>query len=232
MTQKIEFFVASKPAVRAKSSNVFKQTWTYFMNKIRHRINIDLGNYHEAWIAIAKEIGVKPTSLASAVIKAAIDEHRQQQQNNVEKKTLESYLQPEGSKTDVRLFLNLDELAAVDRMAEQLGKNRNQTLIAIIRSYVANEPQYTQDEIIELRNANNELRKIGVNLNQIAHHTNTIDFERITDGKSVKELLKNFTKRAESISTTIDNHVSKVWELINAGRYRKDLIQGKGNNGK
>ena len=42
------------------------------MNKIRHRINIDLGNYHEAWIAIAKEIGVKPTSLASAVIKAAM----------------------------------------------------------------------------------------------------------------------------------------------------------------
>ena len=197
----------------------------YFMNKIRHRINIDLGNYHEAWIAIAKEIGVKPTSLASAVIKAAIDEHRQQQQNNVEKKTLESYLQPEGSKTDVRLFLNLDELAAVDRMADQLGKNRNQTLIAIIRSYVANEPQYTQDEIIELR-------KIGVNLNQIAHHTNTIDFDRITDGKSVKELLKNFTKRAETISTTIDNHVSKVWELINSGRYRKDLIQGNGNNGK
>ena len=152
------------------------------MNKIRHRINIDLGNYHEAWIAIAKEIGVKPTSLASAVIKAAIDEHRQQQQGNIEKKSLESFLPPKDAKKDVRLYLNDDELAVVDRMAEQLGKNRNQTLIAIIRSYVANEPQYTQDEIIELRNANNELRKIGVNLNQIAHHTNTIDFDRITDG--------------------------------------------------
>ena len=104
------------------------------MNKIRHRINIDLGNYHEAWIAIAKEIGVKPTSLASAVIKAAIDEHRQQQQGNIEKKSLESFLPPKDAKKDVRLYLNDDELAAVDRMAEQLGKNRNQTLIAIIRS--------------------------------------------------------------------------------------------------
>ena len=133
-------------------------------------------------------------------------------------------------KTMLGIFLNADELAAVDRMADQLGKNRNQTLIAIIRSYVANELQYTQAEIIELRNANNELRKIGVNLNQIAHHTNTIDFDRITEGKNVKELLKNFTKRAESISTTIDNHVAKVWALINAGRYRKNLIQGKGNH--
>ena len=176
-----------------KAQMFFKQTWTYFMNKIRHRINIDLGNYHEAWLAIAKEIGVKPTSLASAVIKAAIDEHRQQQQGNIEKKSLESFLPPKGAKKDVRLYLNDDELAAVDRMAEQLGKNRNQTLIAIIRSYVANEPQYTQDEIIELRNANNELRKIGVNLNQIAHHTNTIDFDRITDANRVKALLKNCT---------------------------------------
>ena len=227
MTQKIEFFVASKLAVRA---NFYQEDMT-MSNSKRKQLTLNLGIYHDQWLTISNEIGVKPATLASAVIKAAIDEHRQQQQNNVEKKTLESYLQPEGSKTDVRLFLNPDELAAVDRMAEQLGKNRNQTLIAIIRSYVANEPQYTQDEIIELRNANNELRKIGVNLNQIAHHTNTIDFDRITDGKSVKELLKNFTKRAETISSTIDN-VAKVWELINAGRYRKDLIQGKGNNGK
>ena len=227
MTQKIEFFVASKLAVRA---NFYQEDMT-MSNSKRKQLTINLGIYHDQWLTISNEIGVKPATLASAVIKAAIDEHKQQQ-GNIEKKSLESFLPPKGAKKDVRLYLNDDELAAVDRMAEQLGKNRNQTLIAIIRSYVANEPQYTQDEIIELRNANNELRKIGVNLNQIAHHTNTIDFDRITDGKSVKELLKNFTKRAESISTTIDNHVSKVWELINAGRYRKDLIQGKGNNGK
>ena len=201
MTQKIEFFVASKLAVRA---NFYQEDMT-MSNSKRKQLTINLGIYHDQWLTISNEIGVKPATLASAVIKAAIDEHKQQQQGNIEKKSLESFLPPKGAKKDVRLYLNDDELAAVDRMAEQLGKNRNQTLIAIIRSYVANEPQYTQDEIIELRNANNELRKIGVNLNQIAHHTNTIDFDRITDGKSVKELLKNFTKRAETISTTIDN---------------------------
>ena len=58
-------------------------------------------------------------------------------------------------------------------MADQLYKNRNQTLIAIIRSFVANEPQYTQEEIVVLRESNSELRKIGVNLNQIAHRTNS-----------------------------------------------------------
>ena len=201
MTQKIGFFVASKLAVRA---NFYQEDMT-MSNSKRKQLTLNLGIYHDQWLTISNEIGVKPATLASAVIKAAIDEHKQQQQGNIEKKSLESFLPPKGAKKDVRLYLNDDELAAVDRMAEQLGKNRNQTLIAIIRSYVANEPQYTQDEIIELRNANNELRKIGVNLNQIAHHTNTIDFDRITDGKSVKELLKNFTKRAETISITIDN---------------------------
>ena len=205
MTQKIEFFVASKLAVRA---NFYQEDMT-MSNSKRKQLTLNLGIYHDQWLTISNEIGVKPATLASAVIKAAIDEPKQQQQGNIEKKSLESFLPPKGAKKDVRLFLNPDELAAVDRMAEQLGKNRNQTLIAIIRSYVANEPQYTQDEIIELRNANNELRKIGVNLNQIAHHTNTIDFDWITDGKSVKELLKNFTKRAETISITLLLHFKK-----------------------
>ena len=111
------------------------------------------------------------------------------------------------------------------RMADQLYKNRNQTLIAIIRSFVANEPQYTQEEIVVLRDSNSELRKIGVNLNQIAHRTNSIDFDRVSDGETVKELLKRMIKRTEDLSNTIDEHVAKVWAIINAGRYRKDLMK-------
>ena len=109
-------------------------------------------------------------------------------------------------------------------MADQLHKSRNQTLIAIIRSFVANEPQYTQDEIVVLRDSNSELRKMGVNLNQIAHRTNSIDFDRVSDGETVKELLKRMIKRTEELSRTIDEHVAKVWAIINAGRYRKDLM--------
>ncbi len=110
-------------------------------------------------------------------------------------------------------------------MADQLYKNRNQTLIAIIRSFVANEPQYTHEEIVVLRDSNSELRKIGVNLNQIAHRTNSINFDRVSDGETVKELLKRTIKRTDELSHTIDEHVAKVWAIINAGRYRKDLMQ-------
>lgn len=194
-------------------------------NSKRKQLTLNLGNYHDQWLTISNELGVKPATLAAAVIKAALDEHLQQQ-GNIEKKSLESFLQPKGAKKDVRLYLNVDELAAVDRMADQLHKSRNQTLIAIIRSFVANEPQYTQDEIVVLRDSNSELRKMGVNLNQIAHRTNSIDFDRVSDGETVKELLKRMIKRTEDLSNTIDDHVAKVWAIINAGRYRKDMMKG------
>lgn len=194
-------------------------------NSKRKQLTLNLGNYHDQWLTISNELGVKPATLAAAVIKAALDEHLQQQ-GNIEKKSLESFLPPKGAKKDVRLYLNVDELAAVDRMADQLYKSRNQTLIAIIRSFVANEPQYTQDEIVVLRDSNSELRKMGVNLNQIAHRTNSIDFDRVSDGETVKELLKRMIKRTEDLSNTIDDHVAKVWAIINAGRYRKDLMKG------
>lgn len=193
-------------------------------NSKRKQLTLNLGNYHDQWLTISNELGVKPATLAAAVIKAALDEHLQQQ-GNIEKKSLESFLPPKGAKKDVRLYLNVDELAAVDRMADQLHKSRNQTLIAIIRSFVANEPQYTQDEIVVLRDSNSELRKMGVNLNQIAHRTNSIDFDRVSDGETVKELLKRMIKRTEDLSNTIDDHVAKVWAIINAGRYRKDLMK-------
>ena len=194
-------------------------------NSKRKQLTLNLGNYHDQWLTISNELGVEPATLAAAVIKAALDEHLQQQ-GNIEKKSLESFLPPKGAKKDVRLYLNVDELAAVDRMADQLHKSRNQTLIAIIRSFVASEPQYTQDEIVVLRDSNSELRKMGVNLNQIAHRTNSIDFDRVSDGETVKELLKRMIKRTEDLSNTIDDHVAKVWAIINAGRYRKDLMKG------
>ncbi len=32
-------------------------------------------------------------------------------------------------------------------------------------------------------------------------------------------------KRTDELSHTIDEHVAKVWAIINAGRYRKNLLK-------
>lgn len=72
-------------------------------NSKRKQLTLNLGNYHDQWLTISNELGVKPATLAAAVIKAALDEHLQQQ-GNIEKKSLESFLPPKGAKKDVRLY--------------------------------------------------------------------------------------------------------------------------------
>ena len=53
-------------------------------NSKRKQLTLNLGNYHDQWLTISNELGVKPATLAAAVIKAALDEHLQQQQGNNE----------------------------------------------------------------------------------------------------------------------------------------------------
>ena len=60
-------------------------------NSKRKQLTLNLGNYHDQWLTISNELGVKPATLAAAVIKAALDEHLQQKQGNIEKKSLESF---------------------------------------------------------------------------------------------------------------------------------------------
>ena len=49
-------------------------------NSKRKQLTLNLGNYHDQWLTVSNELGVKPATLAAAVIKAALDEHLQQQQ--------------------------------------------------------------------------------------------------------------------------------------------------------
>ena len=46
-------------------------------NSKRKQLTLNLGNYHDQWLTISNELGVKPATLAAAVIKAALGEHLQ-----------------------------------------------------------------------------------------------------------------------------------------------------------
>lgn len=58
-----------------------------------------------------------------------------------------------------------------------MGQTRHQALVGLVRAITVNEPQFTIGEIEQLDRSNYELHKIGVNLNQIAHRTNTVDLK-------------------------------------------------------
>lgn len=191
----------------------------------RQRININLGSDHQTWLNLASEFQVKPTTLAAALLKSVIAEYNEGKTSDI-KKSIAMYVSPSNSSTkEIKLRLHEDEIAALDLFADKIGKNRHQALIAIIRSFVASETQFSLDEIDTLRASNLELNHIGVNLNQIAHRTNTVDFDRINDSKRIAQLVKNLTVRTNNLNEIIKKHVAKVWLVLNAGRYRTDLMQ-------
>lgn len=106
-----------------------------------------------------------------------------------------------------------------------MGMTRHQAIIGIIRSVIADEPQFTTGEIEQLAKSNYELHKLGVNLNQIAHRTNTVDFSNFTDKnkEELKTLFNGLIERTDKFTKLVQDHSDKVWKLINASRIRTKL---------
>ena len=72
----------------------------------------------------------------------------------------------------LKLLLKESENAALTRIATSQGVSRQQFVIGLIRMAAASEVQFTKDETQALYAATWELRKIGVNINQIARRLN------------------------------------------------------------
>ena len=110
-----------------------------------------------------------------------------------------------------------------------MGISKTQAIRTLIRYFTANEPQYTLDETDALESSNEELRMIGVNINQIARRVNSMDVRRFNnyDAKTIKELVTRLVNRVDKLSGAIIDHTAKVYALINAGKHRCDLITGE-----
>ena len=115
----------------------------------------------------------------------------------------------------VAMRFKQSEFEALNEIIEHEGCTQQGFLIGLFRAFVASEVQYTTDEVLALREANMQLRKLGVNLNAL-----------------VKELKKgnapvdgSFEKMAEFITKRIEQHTQKVNELLNASEHRWKLIR-------
>ena len=195
----------------------------------RKRLYVDLGDYHDEWLQISEKFNVKPSSFAAALIKNTIDEIKQQNENiSFKLDDLAEHIQDK-KRTNIFLRLNSEETAALELYAAHIGRSKTQAVISILRSYLANQPSYTLDEEDALENSNEELRMIGVNLNQVAHRVNMMDLDSFAkqDIEDVKELIKRLTKKTETISKEIKEHTKKVFDLLNAGRHRASFLKSE-----
>lgn len=126
------------------------------------------------------------------------------------------------SKTDIReptfrveMRFKQSEFEALNEIIEHDGCTQQGFLIGLFRAFVANEIQFSSDEVLVLREANAQLRKLGVNINAIAKHLKQGNAQ--VDG--------SFEKMAEVITKRIEQHTQKVNELLNASEYRWKIIR-------
>lgn len=182
----------------------------------RKRIKLDLGDEHEAWLELAKAYGHRPATLAGAVLRQMIAEYRQSG------KLEPRYVRAAGKTSDLHLRLHPDELAALDAYAERMGLSRLQALNGLLRCMVAQEIQFSLEEIAALRDSNGQLRRIGVNLNQIAKSAHAAGSTHFSE-QAVRALYNRLLKQTAELDAMINVHVAKVWRLVNSARYRAKL---------
>ena len=184
---------------------------------MRKQLTVNLGEQHEAWLAYAKSCGIKPSTLAALVLKELL---RQNGLDDVPE------VEPTTAKRGIYIRLNADEMAFLDEYALKMKRTRQKAVIAVIRNAIASEPQFSLDEEITLKDSNRELARIGVNLNQITRKLNSLNMIQCTYQDN-KLLLKRVMEGTDKLSKQIKKHVSLVWDVINAGRYRMALKDKK-----
>lgn len=164
-----------------------------------------------------KAAALKPSTLAALVLKELL---RQNGLDDVPE------VEPTTAKRGIYIRLNADEMAFLDEYALKMKRTRQKAVIAVIRNAIASEPQFSLDEEITLKESNRELARIGVNLNQITRKLNSLNMIQCTYQDN-KLLLKRVMEGTDKLSKQIKKHVSLVWDVINAGRYRMALKDKK-----
>lgn len=89
---------------------------------------------------------------------------------------------PAGRTGKMTLRLSETDFAALEAEAAAMGLSRTQWTVALIRRRLHGRPQFSRSETFALIDIQRELRRIGVNLNQIARALNTAVLEgRVLD---------------------------------------------------
>ena len=139
----------------------------------RHRLSIDLGDQHEAWINICKKYKQRPSPMAREVLLDVMIGERANFSKIIE--DLKKISHAEADKViKQRVSLRADDIAALDRFAQIMEVKRHDALVMIIREFVANEPHFTYDEISAVQRSNRYMRMCTTNLNEMAKKINSL----------------------------------------------------------
>lgn len=158
-----------------------------------------------AWRRLSRERGLSESALLGAVATAAA--------NQLDKLDLSGYTNRERGghslKIDIRLREHEDQ--AVRAAAKTAGlPSRQAWVVAAVRGRLLDLPTPNEAELDALRNANRQLRMIGVNLNQIAHRVNIDDRERTAlTGQTLEQLRAAVLRERDAVRVLVQSVLGK-----------------------
>lgn len=187
------------------------------MNK-RKQLTINLGEDHDDWLQISRDLNMRPATLTRNVLKELIKDYKDAK---TDKKILKFSSDIKEEHKSLHLRLNNEELAILRSYAAQYGYSNPRAAIAILRSVLKQEIQFTIDEKVLLKESNKELRAIGNNLNQITKRINNINFSNFNTDK-LELLIKSLYENNSKLSERILKHTKAVYKLINKSKRRSE----------
>lgn len=123
-----------------------------------------------------------------------------------------------GSRKELKIRLLASEMKALEKAAETECTSKQNYVIRALRSSLCQSVNLKSEQFNALLTSNSELRKIGVNLNQMAKHLNSIDEHEIDN-----QLLADILLLMKNLDKEINQHTGGVKLFIMNCRERNKL---------
>lgn len=118
--------------------------------------------------------------------------------------------QARGGSNKVTLRLKDEDLAALDAAAEQAGLRRTEWLVACARRRLTAKPQFSEQQTLALLEARRELRRIGVNLRELARKMSDQDGASPADIAALRAFQREVREQLEGVRAAIDGNL-EAW---------------------
>ena len=120
----------------------------------------------------------------------------------------------------VKIRLTENEFEALSAKADSYGMSKQQCLIRLIRSFLTHSEMVSQSEIEAISNYVQEIRKVGINLNQIA--------KRINQAASIEvpaSLIETALITIGEIKKILDTSEAEVESFLSKNRSRGTIAK-------
>lgn len=172
------------------------------------RINIELLQYKEPFVAWCERRGQSPSEVMRQVVAQLLakgDEAAAHELANGES--------DRRVKVRPKVPLTESEAAAAQAAAEREGLTLPRWIVGLVRSYLTRAPQFSQKELELLGQSNLQLLSIGRNLNQIAKALNTSPHDRRAYRVEMIEALQGKIKEhTRAVSAAVAANVDR-WRI-------------------